>query len=58
MLSELARSPVQVPTRSSLEGLEGFGSLLIGSSLELQLTKNNNINNNAIKNTILGIELH
>ena len=53
MLSELARCPYQVPTSSDFKSF-----LVSGSSFELQLIENSSINNNAIKDIILGIELN
>ena len=35
-----------------------YNTLGFGSSVDLQLIENNNINNNAIKDIILGIELN
>ena len=53
MLSELALCPYQVPTSSDFKSFS-----VSGSSIELQPIENNNINNNAIKDTILEIELN
>ena len=44
---------LQVPSIS-----ETLYDTFLGFSFDLQLTKNNNINNNAIKDIILGIELN